>query len=86
MHVPPNRTEHYSDKDTNLRIKMDQDQQKSPKAQMFSFMKRHSCINDELALHVACGVIVDSLIQTRYLSCRLSTTESDYYFRSGFPR
>ena len=36
MRVPTNRTEDYNEKDANLRIKMDQDQPKSPKAQMFS--------------------------------------------------
>ena len=38
MRVPTNRTEDCNDKDVNLRIEMDQDQQKSPKAQIFSCM------------------------------------------------
>uniref|UniRef100_A0AAV1UUX6 EF-hand domain-containing protein n=1 Tax=Peronospora matthiolae TaxID=2874970 RepID=A0AAV1UUX6_9STRA len=64
MRVPTNRTgsEDYNDKGANLRIDMDQDQKKSTKAQMFSSEFR---FNAELALRVACGVIVASFIQTR---------------------
>uniref|UniRef100_M4BK04 EF-hand domain-containing protein n=1 Tax=Hyaloperonospora arabidopsidis (strain Emoy2) TaxID=559515 RepID=M4BK04_HYAAE len=66
MRVPTNRTgsEDYNDKGANLRIDMDQDQKKSTKAQMFSCESEFR-FNAELALRVACGVIVASFIQTR---------------------